>query len=58
MKSGGKFKTMLCEGVFRRPRLWSNSELKKIAHLFEGWVVNVSAWKDLDKSATTHLKKT
>ena len=49
-----KFKNMLYEGVFRRPRLWSNGELKKIAHLFEGWVVNVSAWKDLDKSVSSY----
>lgn len=41
---------MKYEGIFRGPRLWSNQELKKIAHLFRGWVVNVSAWRDLDKS--------
>jgi hypothetical protein len=35
--------------VHRLPRLWSNQELRKIAHLFEGDVVNVSAWKDEDK---------
>ncbi|GGD02380.1 class I SAM-dependent methyltransferase [Hyunsoonleella pacifica] len=35
--------------VFRLPRVWSNRELKKIAHLFEGNVVNVSGWKDIDK---------
>jgi len=40
----------LYEGIFRKPRLWSNRELKKIAHLFKGSVVNVSAWKDYDKS--------
>lgn len=34
---------------FRLPRIWSNNELKKIAHLFEGDIVNVSAWKDQDK---------
>lgn len=34
---------------FRLPRLWSNRELEKIAHLFHGDVVNVSAWKDEDK---------
>jgi len=45
---------MLYEGIFRRPRLWSNSELKKCAHLFRGWVVNVSAWRDLDKSVSTY----
>lgn len=35
--------------VFRLPRIWSNRELKKIAHLFEGDIVNVSGWKDIDK---------
>ncbi|MDO5981658.1 hypothetical protein [Flavivirga spongiicola] len=35
--------------VFRLPRIWSNKELKKIAHLFEGDIVNVSGWKDIDK---------
>jgi hypothetical protein len=40
---------MQYEGVFRRPRLWSNQELKRIAPLFSGSVINVSAWRDLDK---------
>jgi len=31
-------------------REWSNDELKKFAGLFKGDVVNVSAWKDNDKS--------
>lgn len=31
------------------PRYWSNSELRRIAPLFGGMVVNVSAWKDDDK---------
>lgn len=34
---------------FRLPRIWSNRELEKIAPLFHGDVVNVSAWKDEDK---------
>ncbi len=34
---------------FRKPRKWSNEELKKIAHLFTGDVINVSGWKDIDK---------
>lgn len=33
----------------RLPRVWSNKELKKFAHFFYGDVVNVSAWKDIDK---------
>jgi SAM-dependent methyltransferase len=35
--------------VYRLPRIWSNQELKKVAPLFSGDVVNVSAWKDSDK---------
>jgi|GEM_PF-646918 len=31
------------------PRIWSNRELEKIAHLFSGDIVNVSGWQDLDK---------
>lgn len=34
---------------FRLPRIWSNSELKKFAHLFYGDIVNVSGWQDKDK---------
>jgi len=30
-------------------RTWSNIELKKIAPIFEGDVVNVSGWEDKDK---------
>lgn len=33
----------------RIPRKWSNNELKKFAHFFDGKVINVSAWKDEDK---------
>ena len=35
--------------VHRLPRVWSNRELARVAHLFQGDVVNVSAWKDIDK---------
>ncbi len=34
---------------FRKPRIWSNRELKKFSNLFYGDIVNVSAWKDEDK---------
>lgn len=34
---------------FRLARIWSNSELKKISHLFGGKVINVSAGEDEDK---------
>lgn len=39
----------LVDRKFRLARIWSNRELKKIAHLFSGDIVNVSAWKDQDK---------
>lgn len=34
---------------FRLPRVWSNRELEKFSHMFEGKIVNVSGWKDIDK---------
>ena len=34
---------------FRLPRIWSNSELRKIAPVMRGDVINVSGWQDLDK---------
>jgi hypothetical protein len=34
---------------FKIARIWSNQELKKIAPLFTGDIVNVSAWDDRDK---------
>jgi len=34
---------------FRLPRIWSNRELERFAPLFAGDVLNVSAWRDLDK---------
>jgi hypothetical protein len=34
---------------FRRPRVWSNGEIRRFAPLFRGSVVNVSAWTDEDK---------
>ena len=40
---------MLRDKKFRVARIWSNNELKKIANLYTGDVVNVSAWKDQDK---------
>lgn len=35
--------------VYRLPRIWSNGELRRLAPLFAGDVINVSAWKDEDK---------
>lgn len=40
---------MFVDRIYRLPRLWSNSELRKYSHLFSGKVVNVSAWQDQDK---------
>lgn len=40
--------------IFRLPRIWSNSELKKFAHLFHGAVANVSGWKDIDKEGNIY----
>lgn len=39
---------------FKIPRIWSNGELKKIAHLFSGDVLNASGWKDIDKEGKTY----
>jgi len=41
--------------VFRLPRIWSNDELKKVAHLFKGDIANISGWKDIDKQGS-HYK--
>jgi len=35
--------------MFRVPRIWSNRELRKIAPLCTGIIVNVSGWDDRDK---------
>lgn len=37
------------EPKFRRARVWSNRELRKLSHLFDGDVINVSGWADEDK---------
>lgn len=39
---------------FRRPRVWSNEELKKFAHLFKGSIINVSAETDKDKTGNSY----
>ena len=39
----------LIDRKFRKPRLWSNIQLKKFAGKFSGKVVNVSGWNDFDK---------
>ncbi|WP_174412692.1 methyltransferase domain-containing protein [Thermococcus eurythermalis] len=50
----GILKTLLCDRKFRVPRMWSNNELKKFAHLFSGRVINVSGWKDIDKEGSRY----
>lgn len=47
---------MFIEGVMRKPRLWSNKELKKIAHLFTGMIINVSGAQDSDKEVKSYFK--
>lgn len=39
---------------FRIARIWSNSELKKISHLFSGRIINVSAGENVDKEGSTY----
>ena len=41
--------TQECDPKYRRARIWSNKELKKIAPKFSGDVINVSGWVDEDK---------
>lgn len=45
---------MKVDRKFRLPRIWSNQELKKVAHLFDGKVINVSAGEDIDKQGKTY----
>ncbi|MDF1497618.1 MAG: hypothetical protein P1P90_06245 [Patescibacteria group bacterium] len=49
MKNSINLKFLMIDRRFRIPRIWSNHELKKFAHLFEGDIVNVSGWQDKDK---------
>jgi len=39
---------------FRLARIWSNDELKKFAHLFEGKIINVSAGENIDKQGSSY----
>lgn len=40
---------MFTDRMFRLPRQWSNAQLRGIAPLCTGDVINVSAWQDSDK---------
>ena len=42
------------EPIFRRARVWSNIELRKIAAYFKGDIINVSGWADEDKIGGTY----
>ena len=37
-----------------RPRNWSNAELMKFAPLYDGDVINVSGWRDEDKTGSSY----
>lgn len=39
----------LVDNKFRKPRIWSNNELKKFSNRFNGKIINVSSWNDSDK---------
>jgi hypothetical protein len=45
---------MFTDRAFRMARLWSNHELRQIAGVFTGDVVNVSAWDDRDKAGARY----
>ncbi|MHB8536360.1 MAG: hypothetical protein ACYDBW_13085 [Sulfuricaulis sp.] len=40
---------LFVDRIHRLPRIWSNRELEKFAHVFGGDIVNVSGWQDIDK---------
>lgn len=39
---------------FRKPRIFSNEELRQFAHLFSGKVLNASGWNDADKQGAKY----
>jgi len=45
---------MSIDRKFRLARIWSNNELRKIAPLFSGNVLNVSAGENIDKEGKTY----
>ena len=45
---------MAIDRQFRLARRWSNRQLRKVAPLFEGEIVNVSAGEDVDKEGATY----
>ncbi len=49
-----KLPSFVIDRMFRLARAWSNDELRKVAPVFGGRIVNVSAWKDSDKQGDTY----
>jgi hypothetical protein len=49
-------KDLLAPRDFRLPRIWSNRELRRLAPLFTGDVINVSAWRDEDKEGERYRR--
>ena len=47
----------LIDSKFRKPRIWSNNELKKFSRFFYGKVLNVSGWQDKDKEGSSYYEK-
>ena len=45
------------DSKFRKPRIWSNNELKKFVNLIYGEFLNVSGWEDQDKEGNTYGSK-
>jgi len=48
------YRLFFVDKLYRVPRIWSNCELRKVAGLFRGSVINVSAWKDEDKEGNVY----
>jgi hypothetical protein len=45
---------LICEGVFRKPRLRTNVILERFAHMFSGKIINVSGSSDSDKNSSLY----
>lgn len=45
---------MVVDRKFRLARIWSNTELRRFSHLFEGKILNVSAGENIDKEGNTY----
>jgi hypothetical protein len=45
---------LVVDPVHRLPRLWSNEQIAAVGELFDGDVVNVSAWQDSDKNGRNY----